>query len=96
MRHREKAIGDFAREAAKNISEGYTIYGKPGVWYDDYASRFGNASCRDPFNELVFFLAYYYYYYYYHYHYYHYHYYYYYASRFGDASCRDPFNELVR
>jgi hypothetical protein len=44
---------EYAREAAKNISEGFTIYGKPGVWYENYAEHFGNASCRDPFNELV-------------------------------------------
>jgi len=49
---RDKATMDYAMEAAKNISEGYTLYGKPGVWYDDYASRTGNASCRDPFKEL--------------------------------------------
>ena len=47
---RDKEVHDYAVAAAKNISKGYTMYGKPGVWYDDNESR--NASCRDPFTEL--------------------------------------------
>ena len=46
---RDQATYDYAVAAAENISEGYTIYGKAGVWYDDYETR--NASCRDPFKE---------------------------------------------
>jgi hypothetical protein len=48
---RDKAVFDYAVEAAKNISAGYTLYGKPGVFYDDYNTRFSNVSCRDPFTE---------------------------------------------
>jgi hypothetical protein len=47
---RDQATYEYAVEAAKNISKGYTMYGKPGVWYDDYSTR--NASCRDPFTDL--------------------------------------------
>lgn len=47
---RDKATFEYAVAAAKNISQGYTMFGKPGVWYDDYSAR--NASCRDPFTAL--------------------------------------------
>jgi hypothetical protein len=49
---REKAFFDHAVAAAANISQGYTLYGKEGVWYDDYETRFANATCRDPFTDV--------------------------------------------
>ena len=49
---REKAFFDHAVAAAANISKGYTLFGKAGVWYDDYETRFANATCRDPFTEV--------------------------------------------
>ena len=49
---RDQAVIDFARDAAQNISQGYTLFGKPGVWHDNETlARLHNASCRDPFTE---------------------------------------------